>query len=184
MIIDNDALIPPTDNDTDTILNSLEDAGYNGGDTNGDGILDSLQPNIASTTTGGITTGIEVTNACQVLGALTNSTSESDPNYSYPSGFEAYSLTCAAPGQTATISLYFETSLTSTAGVVLRKFNPFTSGYSTISNPVLSIINIGGTNVLKAVYEVTDGGVLDMDLAGVPASVPVADGIIVDPVGL
>jgi hypothetical protein len=73
-----------SDNDTDSISNTDENAGYNGGDINGDGILDSLQPNVGSTTTSGETTGIEVTNACQVLGSLTTSTSETDAGYTYP----------------------------------------------------------------------------------------------------
>lgn len=75
---------PVTDNDTDSISNVDENAGYNGGDINGDGILDSLQPNVGSTTTSGETTGIVVTNACQVLGSLSTSTSETDAGYSYP----------------------------------------------------------------------------------------------------
>lgn len=154
-ILDNDSALP-TDNDTDSISNTDENAGYNGGDINGDGILDSLQPNVGSSTSvGGDTSGIEVTGACQVLGSLSTTNSETDSGYDYPEGLAAYTLSCAAPGQTATITLYFETTQTTTDGIVLRKFNGTT--YTTIPNPVFAFATIGGTNVLKATYDVTDG---------------------------
>jgi hypothetical protein len=176
MIADDET--PGADNDTDSLPNAQEDAGYNGGDINGDGTLDSLQPHVGSDSTG--LNGIEVTNACQVIGSLVNNTEASnvadDPDHEYPEGFEAYTLTCAAPGHTATIKLYFQTTLTSTEGITLQKYNPNTSMYSNIPNVVLSIETIGVVNVITAIYDVTDGGVLDID--------GLANGTIVDPVGL
>ena len=58
---------------------------------------------------------------------------------------------------------------------MLRKWDS-NNAYSTITGAVLTNETIDGKNVLKAVYTVKDGGVLDQDNT--------ADGNIVDPVGI
>lgn len=167
------------DLDADALLDTEEDAGYNGGDINNDGIPDRLQPNVGSignTVTGTTDMGIEVNNGCEVIDGLSTG-SESvpfpDTNYNYGQGLASYELNCAAPGDTATVRLYFE-GLTSTAGLVLRKFDGTT--YTNITGAVLTATTVAGYPVVIAEYDITDGGPLDMD--------GTLNGTIVDPVGL
>ena len=65
---------------------------------------------------------------------------------------------------------------TSPNGLVLRKYNPTTNAYFTITNASLTSTTIGGKSAVVATYQITDGGSLDTD--------GVVNGIIVDPVGL
>lgn len=86
----------------------------------------------------------------------------------------SYTAECGAPGYTATVQLCFYGATTS--GVVLRKYNPTSKTYTTVSDATLTHTAIGGQAVVEATYQITDGGPLDSD--------GTTSGIIVDPVGL
>jgi hypothetical protein len=97
-----------------------------------------------------------------------------DSGYNYQSGLMNFTITCAEPGLSAEIVMYFYG--VSPTDLVLRKFNSNTNGYSTVTGAVLTEVTIGDATATKVVYSVVDGGILDMD--------GVANGTIVDPVGL
>jgi hypothetical protein len=167
----------PTDGDG--VSDTVEDAAPNSGDGNNDGTSDSQQANVVSfvnpITDKYIT--LEVNSSCTLTAA--NSAAESanavaDSGFDYPVGLINFTANCGTPGFAATVTQYFYG--VSDTNFVLRKYNPGTHAYSTVSGVAISQITIGGQTVAKAVYQVTDGGPLDTDGA--------ANGTIVDPVGL
>jgi hypothetical protein len=95
-----------------------------------------------------------------------------DSNYSYPVGLINY---CFTSSQTDNqVTLVFVTDL-KPEQVVLRKYNPTTKTYATVSNAVITSTTYSGQAALQVVYTVTDNGPLDLN----PAV-----GSITDPVGL
>ncbi len=166
------------DNDGDGIANATESNGPNHGDANGDGITDTYQRQITSLVN-------PITNNYQVLqsdctansGVSTGSlpASYKDTAFSYPEGLTNFTLTCAAHGQTATVTLYYY-GLADSNTFVLRKYNTTTHTYQTIPGAIVSSATIGGQTLTKITYQITDGGPLDQDGA--------ANGTIVDPVGI
>lgn len=167
-----------TTGDGDTVPATVEDAAPNGGDGNGDGIKDSLQPHIASfvsPVTGRYVT-IAVPSACTlpkttVITATANSTQ--DTTYRYPLGMADFAAYCTTPGFAATIKLYFHDA--EAGNYTARKFIKGT--YATISAANISTTVIGGKPVLTLGYTAIDGNVAT-DNDGI------ADGIITDPAGL
>lgn len=164
------------DSDSDGTLDSLENAGPNSGDANGDGIPDSTQANVTSliydnsnymVLETACTTNFNVQNGLE-------SNEYADPAYEYPAGLVGFvGLDCGSPGSTVEVKLYYYGNLNPDS-FVLRKWQD--SMYTTIPNAVLTSTTIGGQSVLRASYTVQDGGDLDQDHQ--------ADGNIVDPVGL
>ena len=59
---------------------------------------------------------------------------------------------------------------------MLRKFHPGQNAYFGINDATISKVTIGGKTVTKVVYQVKDGGPLDID--------GLVNGVIVDPAGL
>jgi virginiamycin B lyase len=167
-----------SDWDNDGITNSIEDGAPNNGDANGDGTADSKQSNVTSFINGVTGNYASLQSNCarnnSAVISSTSANSSPDNAYSYPLGFMNFSLSCSV-GATATVSLYFYTSL-SPSGLVLRKYNSVTKTYLNIPGASVSPIVIGGQSAIKVVYQVTDGSSLDQD--------GLLNGIIVDPVGL
>lgn len=170
-------IYPP--NDTDGVIDSVEDAAPNNGDANDDGDDDSSQTNVTSlvnNVTGKYvvlqSSGCADNSSVSVKTASQNATA--DGSYTYPAGLLNFTLNCASPGDTATITQYYYGTF-DPSKYVLRKYNAATHTYQTITNAVLSTVTIGGQAALKAVYQITDGGPLDED--------GVANGHIVDPAG-
>ena len=167
------------DNDGDGISNAIEDAGPNGGDANGDGISDSAQNNVTSfvdSVTGKYVV-VQTDPACQLTSttaASASANSVKDSGFSYPGGLVSFSTDCGTNGYTATVSAYFY-GLTP-ANFAARKYSPAGSSYATIPGASIAQVTIGGQTATKLTYQITDGGPLDQD--------GVANGIIVDPVGL
>ena len=121
----------------------------NTADFNGDGIADVGQPNVVSL---------------------------SDPVTNAPAAADMmnFHLLCGSAGFTATVTQYYYG--VADKPYVMRKYNPNTGAYTTISSASFSRVTTGGQAVEKASYQITDGGPLDQD--------GTANGVIVDPSGI
>ena len=148
-------------------------------DRNNDGTIDTQQSNVATVmseiTSRPVTLAVD--EDCSIDTVLVTSDSTNtvkDSGYSYPQGLSDFTLSCGTPGYTRAITLYYYG--VEKEGMVVRKYNPNTQGYSTIRTADLTQLSMGGQVVTVVTYQVTDGGELDVDGA--------ANGAIVDPVGL
>lgn len=177
--------VPPTfgaftdqDEDQDGTPTHDENSGPNNGDANNDGTLDSEQANVTSflNILTGQYTVLETT--CDNNFNVQNggeSAENKDSAYDYPAGLLGFvGRDCGEPGVTVTVKLYYYGTL-DPASLALRKWAN-NGSYSTIHDASLSQVQIGGKPALLVTYQVTDGGLLDQD--------GIADGNIVDPVGL
>lgn len=167
--------------DTDGVDNAMEAAAPNNGDANGDGTADNMQQTVASTRSPVSKEYVSVeAGSCSAVNALTveeevSDETDRDADYDYPAGLVDFTLTGCAVGSTETVTQYYFGDF-DLNDVVLRKYDKDTDTYTTIEGVALSAVTIGGEPAIKAVYSVTDGGELDVD--------GVADGTIIDPVGL
>lgn len=154
-------------------------SGPNSGDANDDGTLDSQQTNVMSfvNNTDNKYAVVTVNNTCTLINATssTGTSGNSDSGYTYPDGLVNYTANCGSNGYTTTATVY-QYGVTRLDGLVLRKYNPTTHKYSNVPDASIALRNIGGQSVAVATYSITDGGPLDSD--------GVANGVIVDPVGL
>ncbi|WP_298782611.1 choice-of-anchor U domain-containing protein, partial [uncultured Polaribacter sp.] len=170
------------DDDGDGVNNIIEDAGPNGGDANGDGILDSTQSNVASmldATNTGIYVTLEVSGDCnkiinmEVL--LESELPFLDPLNDYPLGLVDYTLECISLGESAAVKIYWH-------GIsnieTYRKFGPSAPGLT--DNSYKEFTSTIGTKTIDTVlvptvnYTLTDGLVGDDTIE---------DGFITDPTG-
>lgn len=152
-------------------------------DLNGDNLDDAGQDNISgyiNSRTGKYVV-IDVGAGCEIttddLAAEANLAVQ-DPGYDYANDLFDFEADCGTPGFTTTIKLYYYD--VSKAGLVLRKFNPNTNTFFNLTgaphDATLEERTIDGHTVTVATYQITDGGVLDMDGA--------VNGELADPVGL
>lgn len=155
-----------------------ENAAPNSGDANGDGQQDSTQANVASMVndvTGNYAV-LEVSSSCMITSInvateATNNTADSGYNYNY--GMMNFVLACDTVGATAQVrQIYYDPS----GSFTVRKYNPNTHAYTTITDASIGSTAYGGTSALSTTYNVTDGGALDTD--------GVANNTIIDPAGL
>lgn len=152
----------------------------NSGDANNDGTQDSTQAFIAGMTNP--VTGkyalVQAGSGCTVTNQSIEteaSQSAQDNGYNYPAGLMNFTVnSCGAPGFTTTVTQYYY-GLTGN-NFVLRKYNATTKTYATVPNATITHVTIGGQDVTKVTYNVTDGGSLDQD--------GTVNGVIVDPAGL
>lgn len=170
---------PGNDDDGDGFSTDAENAGLNGGDGNNDGTLDSLQANVVSLVSGftGKTVVIELSDQCtftQVAMRQESQFAVQDGGYNYPQGLAKFTANCGTPGFTTSVKLFFYD--VAHESMVLRKHNSVRNAWYSMPNSGVSQLNIAGSTVTRASYEVTDGGLLDEDAT--------ANGIIVDPAGL
>ncbi len=150
-----------------------------GQDLNGDEIPDSEQPNIGGYTNPitGKTVAIDVGEGCELIRddyLRESQLAVQDPAYDYEDGLWDFEADCGTPGYTTTVTLYYYD--VSPNGKLLRKHNPTTNAYFTITDASISTQTINGSSVTVVTYQITDGGERDTD--------GVADGIINDPAGL
>jgi hypothetical protein len=113
-----------TSNDGTGVPSATQDAGPNGGDGNGDGILDSKQATVASlpSATGGGYLTVEISGCSQIEQVQAHtyeSVGTSDPGYSYPFGLLGFEIPCAS----ATVRIYYH-GADSLAGFTYRKYGP------------------------------------------------------------
>lgn len=159
-------VIPPAD--LDGIAPTVENAGPNGGDGNGDGIADSTQPNVASLPN--VVDGQYVTVAVPAGASLRSVVSSAVPaapappaGADLPFGLIGFEVLVPTPGATTTVTLYVP------PGSALDSYYKLHDGtWTDVSHLV---VFAGDTMTLT----LTDGGMGDDD--------GVADGVIVDPGG-
>lgn len=100
-----------------------------------------------------------------------------DDGYNYPLGLLSFAF--ATPGGqhgvTASVTVIFQTEL-KPSDVVARKYNAITGAYGNIPGAVITETVVDGKHALQLTYDIVDGGELDED--------GIANGVIVDPVGL
>lgn len=162
---------PTTDDPTD------EENAPNNGDANNDGIKDAEQDNVlsfASPVTGKYVT-VEVDEDCEITTASVAAESANavqDSGFEYSEGFVNFTADCGTPGYTTSVTIYYHGVASN--GRVVRKHNPNSRAYFTITSASLGALNtpLSGT---KVAYTITDNGELDIDDT---------DGVITDPVGL
>ncbi|NPA76654.1 MAG: hypothetical protein GXN93_02780, partial [Candidatus Diapherotrites archaeon] len=151
--------------DGDGIPASIEDAGPNGGDGNGDGILDSRQRNVASIPdASGSGSYVTLEIAGSTCNQITNMQAMTeadigvdDPDYVYPVGLVGFTLTCGSAGQSADVKFYWH-GISSID--YFRKYgsdvpganNPYYKDYSVS----LSTAVVGGISVPVTEYTLTD----------------------------
>jgi hypothetical protein len=168
------------DSDGDGVLDSVEVAGANSGDANNDSVSDDVQGNVTNVSDPVNTKRVIVEDAnqsCALSGvtvAAESGNATADAGYDYPAGMVNFTSTCGTAGFTTTITQYYY-GVTDN-NYVLRKYNPTTHAYTTVTGVTKQQVTIGGQTVLKVSYSVTDGGALDTDGA--------ANGVIADPAGL
>jgi len=169
------------DLDNDGSMDSVENSGPNNGDANNDGFQDSQQENVASfiNNQNNEPEVLQAPESCTITSVSTQAESGlllQDAGFNYPAGLTNFTVNCGedSHGATDNITLYFYGL--DPAGLTLRKYNTTNSSYTTITPVSLEQVTIGGRLAAKVVYQVTDGGPLDQD--------GIANGIIVDPVGL
>lgn len=165
------------DTDDDGLEDSIEDNGPNDGDANNDGTLDSLQAHV-TTFNYDDENYMVVETSCDANFNVSNgleSDENNDAGYDYPTGLVQFvGVDCGAPGVTVSVRIIYFGDLDASE-LVLRKWAD-DSSYSTITDATLRNVSLDGLNAVEAEYIVVDGGELDQD--------GIADGNIVDPVGL
>lgn len=164
------------DADGDSILNIVEMSGATL-DGNNDGIYDYLQANVAT-----------IFNPVSEMYSVFETTCDSiisvqiDPEavattqdvaFEYSVGLMSFILDCDV-AETATIAQYYYGDYDASL-FTARKYNSEEDSFSTITGANLTNTVIHGQNVMRVVYQVTDGGELDEDGE--------ENGIIVDPSG-
>ncbi len=158
------SIAPPADNDG--VDPSVEAAAPNAGDANNDGLPDADQKDVTSLVnpvTGAYAVmdnadGCQNTNVSQIAAS---SLTTPDAAYRYPAGLMNFTLACATPGATVTVHQYFFG--VDPAGLIARKYDPRTHGYTNLPGAVLASVTIGGQQALEITYQLTDGGPLDQD---------------------
>ncbi|WP_188112268.1 VCBS domain-containing protein, partial [Aquimarina sp. RZ0] len=183
--------------DMDGVNASIEDNGPNGGDANDDGMLDSIQPDVASIPTlDGSYVAIEITSTTPVNGdcnqitgmtLVTEAGLAEDGSYDYPLGLVDFSLQCNTIGESARIKYYWWGLSTLTELDAYRKFGPSTPGGTdfqyrdgSIVSIVQQIENINGFDVLTITYDLTDGVLGDDTLPNAQIDDPTGPAVSVD----
>lgn len=165
----------PSDSDGDGVINIDEAYSPNNGDANNDATSDYLQANVTSiynsTTLQYATVHTSCNDNFNVQIGMESSGSQADSMFDYPNGLVSFVGRGCGTGATVNVVVYFYGINADT--LVLRKHS--TNGYIAVP-ATLSDVTIGGQSAVKAMYNVVDGGNLDDD--------GIADGNIVDPVGL
>ncbi len=166
------------DEDADGVPSVVEDAAPNSGDANDDGLPDSEQVNVSSFVNEVSTTytAVELDPVCTFtdIGVTPeNGIPNGDGGFDYSSGLIDFTAECGTPGYATDVTVI--TYGVDPNGLTLRKYNPNTDSYFTIDSALFEAVTINGLPAVSATYQVTDGGVLDIDGS--------ANGVIVDPVG-
>ena len=168
-----------TDFDSDGAPDAVENAAPNNGDGNNDGTPDMNQPTITSYVLSGTSVyATLLTSGCSENGTVASvdvsSLNTYDNGYEYPYGLTDFTLNCSR-GDTVNVTMYIHSDQDATK-YMPRKFNKVSKTFSDIPGSSLTKEVLATSTVMKLAYSVTDGGSLDDD--------GMANGIIVDPVGL
>lgn len=177
---DEGCAVPVTDNDSDGIDDTIENAGPNEGDANNDEIPDSEESNVASfvspLTSKYVT--LEISPWCslnEVDAKAENTYSVPDATYTYSQGLVNFTATCEGPGVDVTVRhLYFNAG--SASGFIARKLTTYNNTYQTLDGAAVNNVTIGGQSAIELIFTMTEGGPLDNDQS--------ENGVVVDPAGL
>ena len=174
-----------TDFDGDGNLNTVEGAGFNSGDGNGDGIPDSAQQSVAGVPNPAIAnvyTTLQATGGCNIVDEFEVVTEASrtaqDSTASYPLGLNNFTLDCASAGQSGTVTIFYDQVYSTASTWLWKKYNNTLNTYTditTLASVSIGSQTVGGTPVTKVTFTVTDGGIGDED--------GIANARIVDPIG-
>ncbi len=163
-----------------------EDLGPNGGDGNGDGVLDSLQADVSTVQNQALDGDRYVTiqvqdsnNNCSTIGwayqdGAVQYTGVTDADYEYPVGVTDFGVSCSTPGGNTRVTIYYD-KLYDTSKWIARKFSWATNSYKTISGVTFGTFNRNGVMISTMSYVLEDGGPLDDDGQ--------VNGQIIDPIG-
>jgi len=169
--------------DGDGVPASVEDAGPNGGDANGDGIPDSRQSDVASLPdlTGANYVTLEISSpTCNKITSIEvlaeSDLPVQDLYYDYPTGMTTFTLACQNVGEQADISFYWY------GWAQVDSFRKLVSDYPGDNNPHYkdfsvnsSIETVGGISVPVTSYSLIDNQ---------PGEESAVDAQIVDPGGV
>ena len=152
-----------TDNDGDGVPRVVEDGSPNGGDGNGDGTLDSLQPGVSSipSATGSGYITVEIVSGCLQLANVQTFTEASqgiDPEYYYPYGLAEFEIPCSS----ATVRIYYHGTSSLPDYYTYRKYGPTPPNFNdhqwyTLPGTSFGTLNVGGESVAYAEFALNDG---------------------------
>lgn len=154
------------DYDADSVPDLVEASLAPGGDGNDDGIQDKLQGSVAtaSNPVNGSYVTLEVTDACESIGAFTvtseASQSAQDSTYAYPLGLQGYELGCGTGGQTAQVKFYFDRQYNASSWQVRKLLG---DSYSNLDAATIGSADVGGNLVTTIAYAIQDGSSIDED---------------------
>lgn len=133
--------------------------------------------NVSNVTTDASEIKITLPQGCDISDHSMLTPSKRDEMFNYPLGLTSFTFSTpdCVSGATVPVTLTFKTDLKPNE-VVARKYNATTQTYATIPGAVITETTIDGEHALQLSYSITDGGPLDED--------GIANGVIVDPVGL
>ena len=174
--------VPVLDFDGDGNPDLIEDAGFNSGDGNGDGILDSIQSFVSASpnpVTGAYTT-LDVVGDCTFIFRNEfvdeSALAVQDAIHSYPVGLADFTINCPDAGDSALVTLYY-TQQYNTTDWGYTKYDSLGNVYAEITDLVTyGTATVGASTVTTVTFTVTDGDP-QTDEDGI------ADGIINDPSG-
>lgn len=153
-------------------------AGPNNGDGNGDGTPDSEQPHVQYVSNPVAGDGHYVTlqtvgcGTIESLGLKDARDYGPDNQYIYPLGLVDFEVTCANPGDTTTVTLFYDEAY-DTASWTARKY--INGAFIPVPGASFGTAMVGGRPVTTLTYQITDGGELDADGQ--------VNGTIIDPAG-
>jgi len=142
---------------------NVQDAGPNGGDGNGDGIMDSKQTTVASLPSAigeGYLT-VEITGGCsqieQVQAYTYESVGASDHGYSYPFGLVGFEIPCSS----ATVRIYYH-GADNLDEYIYRKYGPTPDDWGAslwyaMPGVTFGTEDIGGDTVPYVEFTLTEG---------------------------
>jgi len=150
--------------DGDGVATDIENAAPNGGDGNGDGILDGRQGNVVSlpSATGRGYITIVTSDACaSVRNVLALEENPDDASYNFPFGLVSFTLPCPA----AHIRIYFH-GTTNLDNFTYRKHGPLppyngTPTWYTMPDVITGTTSIGGQDVAYVEFDLRDGQIGD-----------------------
>jgi hypothetical protein len=146
-------------------------------------VIDAIQsavsslPNIENTQYN--TLEVENTGSCNQINFFASKRESNlavqDGQFDYDFGLWDFEIQCGAPGSTADIQIYLDTTY-DTSDWIYRKYNERTQTYTDISSIVTYTTETVGTTPVTVInYSITDGGIYDED--------GIANGTIIDPSG-
>ncbi len=152
--------------------------GPNNGDGNGDGTPDEEQPDVShvpNTVAGSGHYLTLQTSGCGTIDSLELNDLESygkDGDFEYPLGLVDFEVTCTDPGDTATMTFFYDEEYDTSKWHPRKYIN---GSFIDVPNVVFGTATVGAKTVTTMTYDVTDGGELDADGD--------ENGAIVDPAG-